>query len=301
MLDELRSMAVFATVVREGTFRAAAKQLQLSTSVVSHHLTQLERRLGCALLYRTTRKLSLTPDGEHFFEACSRAIDAAQEGLQRIQTQQKTLAGRLRIGAPAILAQGPFVRDVHAFATAHPAVDLELLFTDERQNQVAESIDVVVRIGWLEDSTLRARKLFEVRRVVCAAPALLALYPPVQGPSDLSALPWIASTALPGFLDLSSAAGDVQRVQCNSRITVNSGLAARELALAGAGALVTLDFFVQAYLERGELVPLLNQWEPTRPSFYAVWPNNVARSALAQRFVEHLVKRTSPNPGTETE
>ncbi|MEN9384557.1 MAG: hypothetical protein RL323_1700 [Pseudomonadota bacterium] len=64
---------------------------------------------------------------------------------------------------------------------------------------------------------------------------------------------------------------------------------------------MTLNFFVQAYLERGELVPLLNQWEPTRPSFYAVWPNNVARSALAQRFVEHLVKRTSPNPGTETE
>ncbi|MEN9384556.1 MAG: hypothetical protein RL323_1699 [Pseudomonadota bacterium] len=185
MLDELRSMAVFATVVREGTFRAAAKQLQLSTSVVSHHLTQLERRLGCALLYRTTRKLSLTPDGEHFFEACSRAIDAAQEGLQRIQTQQKTLAGRLRIGAPAILAQGPFVRDVHAFATAHPAVDLELLFTDERQNQVADSIDVVVRIGWLEDSTLRARNAPCGLRNACFVGPLPAGSGPV-GPERLA-------------------------------------------------------------------------------------------------------------------
>lgn len=209
MLDELRSMAVFATVVREGSFRAAAKQLQLSTSVVSHHVTQLERRLGCALLYRTTRKLSLTPDGEHFFEACSRSIDAAQEGLERIQTLRKTMAGRLRVGAPAILAQGPFARDVQVFAQAHPAVDLELLFTDERQNQVAESIDVAIRIGWLEDSTLRARKLFEVRRVLCAAPALLADHPPIRTPADLCALPWIASTALPDFLDLSSPHGDI--------------------------------------------------------------------------------------------
>lgn len=295
MLDELRSMAVFATVVREGSFRAASKQLQLSTSVVSHHVTQLEKRLGCALLYRTTRKLSLTPDGEHFFEACSRTIDAAQEGLERIQTQQKTMAGRLRIGAPAILAQGPFVRDVHAFAQAHPAVDLELLFTDERQNQVADSIDVAIRIGWLEDSTLRARKLFEVRRVLCAAPSLLEQNPPIKAPADLAALPWIASTALPGFLDLRSPEGDIQRVHCNSRIAVNSGIAARELAVSGAGAFVALDFFAKQQIARGELVTLLDQWEPTRPSFYAVWPNNVARSALAQRFVDHLVERTKPN------
>lgn len=283
---------MFAMVVREGSFRAAAKQLQLSTSVVSHHVTQLERRLGCALLYRTTRKLSLTPDGEHFFEACSRTIDAAQEGLDRIQVQQKTLAGRLRIGVPAILAQGPFVRDVIAFAQTHPSVDLELLFTDERQNQVADSIDVAIRIGWLEDSTLRARKLFEVRRLLCAAPSLLDQCPPVTSPADLAGLPWIASTALPGFLDFSSPDGDIQRVNCSSRIMVNSGIAARELAVGGVGVFVALDFFVRPHIARGELVTLLDSWALTCPSFYAVWPNNVARSALAKRFVDHLVERT---------
>ena len=289
MLDDLRSMAVFAAVVREGSFRGAGRALQLSASVVSHHVSLLESRVGHALLYRTTRQLSLTSQGEPFFEACARAVDAAQEGLNRLHADQKALIGRLKIGAPALLAQGPFMQDVWAFAQAHPGVNLDIRFSDDPSHQIQDSVDVTIRVGWLEDSSLRARKLFSVCQMICAAPSYIAGRPPVLCPADLERLQWIGSSRGPHFVDLMPRlGGQTERVKLDSRIEVDSGLAARALALVGAGGFIALDFNVAASIEKAELIQLLPDWELPQPSFYAVWPSNVVRGSLASRFVEHL-------------
>ena len=296
-------MAVFASVVREGSFRGAGRQLGLSASVVSHHVAQLEKRLGHALLYRSTRKLALTAEGEGFFESCARAVDAAQEGLNRLQANQKALVGRLRVAAPALLAYGPFLQDVWSFAQVHPGVRLELQFTDEPAHPIQAAIDVSIRIGGLEDSSMRARKLFEVDQVICATPSLLSAHPPVKRPTDLTRLPWIGSTTLPGFLDLKTdGPSPHQRIGLSSHILVDNGAAARSLALAGAGALLTLDFFVAQALANGTLMRLLPSWQLPRTGFYAVWPNNVTRGALASRFVEFLYQKVGQNTlGAQTD
>ena len=122
MIDDLRSMAVFATVVAEGSFRGAADRLGLSPSVISHHVSRLEKRLDCALLYRSTRRLSLTDDGRVFHASCARALEAAEEGLNSVAHRQ-TEVGRApaRGCARPVLSNGPFVDDVLAFAEAFPA------------------------------------------------------------------------------------------------------------------------------------------------------------------------------------
>ena len=288
MIDDLRSMAVFATVVSEGSFRGAAKQLALSPSVVSHHVSQLEKRLGCALLYRSTRHLALTDDGRVFHEACARAVEAAEDGLNSVASRKLEVTGRLRVTCPAVLAPGPFVADVLAFVDAFPGVELQLDFDDERHNMVQEGYDVAIRIGWLEDSALRARKLLTVRRVVCAAPALIARHDAPANPDDLQGWPWIQQSMLSNFRDFTGPAEETCRVQLRSRITTNHAQAARQMALAGAGILTALDFVVEDDLAAGRLVALLPEWQTATPAAYAVWPANVAQGSLVLRFVDFL-------------
>jgi DNA-binding transcriptional LysR family regulator len=291
MIDDLRSMAVFATVVGEGSFRGAATRLGLSPSVVSHHVSQLEKRLGCALLYRSTRQLSLTDDGRVFHESCARAVEAAEEALDRVSQRQRTLSGRLRITAPAMLAGGPFMDDLSEFAEAYPEVDLDLHLDDARLNQLQDGFDVAIRIGWLEDSGLRARQLMNVQRVVCAAPALIAQHDRITHPEALENWPWVHSTMLPKFVDFTNAADETHRVEVNTQLTVNHADAARRLAIHGRGVIVSLGFLLADDLKAGRLVQLLPDWRLQAPGIYAVWPTNVAPGSLALRFVDFLAER----------
>jgi DNA-binding transcriptional LysR family regulator len=288
MIDDLRSMAVFATVVSEGSFRGAAARLGLSPSVISHHVSRLEKRLDCALLYRSTRRLSLTDDGRVFHAACARALEAAEEGLNSVAHRQIELSGRLRVGAPALLASGPFVDDVMAFAAAYPAVELELCLDDERKNQIDAGFDVAIRIGWLEDSALRARQLLSVKRRVCAAPALIERLGLPQHPADLVDWPWVQETMLAQFVDFSGPSNATYRVPMSGRLSTNHGETAKRFALAGAGAFASIDFLVTDDLAAGRLVELLPDWHLSSAGVYAVWPANVSRNSLSMHFVDFL-------------
>ncbi|MGB0134696.1 LysR substrate-binding domain-containing protein [Dokdonella sp.] len=291
MIDDLRSMAVFATVVGEGSFRGAAKRLELSPSVVSHHVSQLEKRLGCALLYRSTRHLSLTDDGRIFHQACARAVEAAEEGLHSVASRKLELTGKLRVTCPALLAPGPFVDDALAFSETYPGVELQLDFDDERHSMVKEGYDVAIRIGWLDDSALRARKLLVLQRVLCASPELVARHAAIAHPDDLRQWPWIQESMLPAHIDFNGPSEETCRVQLRSRITTNHVQAARQLAVGGAGVLAALDVVVAEDLAAERLVPLLPAWQMANPSAYAVWPANAARGSLVLRFVDFLDQR----------
>jgi len=295
MIDHLRSMAVFATVVGEGSFRAAAKRLGLSPSVVSHHVAQLEARLDCALLYRSTRHLSMTDDGRALHQACARAVEAAGEALEIVTRRRRRVIGHLRVTAPALLATGPFIDDLAAFAESCPDVSLHLHLDDARQNMVRDGFDVAIRIGPLEDSGLRARHLFSAHRVVCAAPALLARHRPVRHPKQLESLPWVRDDTQSGFLDFAKPGAPPHRVELRGRITTTHADAAKHLAIAGAGVQVGPDFFVREELASGALVRLVPAWQLQPAGVYAVWPANASRASLALRFVEFLLARLAAN------
>ena len=173
MLDHLRAMAVFATVAETGSFSGAARKLGLSASVVSHHVTVLERHLDTPLLYRTTRRLSLTDAGRKLAGSANDMLAAAEQGFGLIGQQSDSPTGSLKITAPAVLQYARFITRLSTFAKHFPRVEISISFSDRRLNLVAEGYDLAFRIGKLEDSTLIARKLVDGQQVLCASPGYL--------------------------------------------------------------------------------------------------------------------------------
>src|SRR5580700_8826000 len=164
MIDELRALAIFAKVVEAGSFRSAANTLKLSPSVVSHHVAQLEERLGVALLYRSTRQLSLTFEGEKLFASAKSMISAAENGLNSIKHQTSEPSGKLNLTVPAFLTRSALVRDIAAFAKAFPKIALSISFTDVQQDVIREGIDLAIRVGELKDSALKSKRLYDMKR-----------------------------------------------------------------------------------------------------------------------------------------
>ncbi|MEM8797951.1 MAG: LysR family transcriptional regulator [Pseudomonadota bacterium] len=291
MLDQLRQIAIFAKTVDHGSFRGAAKALRLSPSVVSHHITQLEDRLGTALLYRSTRKLSVTPDGERLLNAARDMIQAAEAGLQEVSDQAPQPSGLLRVTAPAVLTRSRVIDRVAAFSHDYPNVSLSIDFADVRRELIADGLDVAIRMGWLEDSTLKARKLFDVERKLVASPAYLEEREKPASPEDLSNWDWIELAPV-GHRKPEFRNGDKTLVVSipEPKISVNDANALYRLARGGAGLATLPDFLIETDLENGALVHLLPEWTVEPVGVYAIWPPNAPRGGLVSRFVGFLAE-----------
>ena len=234
MLDQLRALAVFAKTADLGSFRGAAKALALSPSVVSHHVSELERHLGLPLLYRTTRKLALTPAGARLLTSARTMIDAAERGLDEASGHRAEAKGTLRLTAPAFFAETRFARDLGAFATAHPAVTLAVQFTEARVDLLSGGLDLALRIGTREDSSHVTRKLATLHRVVVAAPVLLEQHEPPRSVRDLAAMPVVHLGArTPELALVPPQKKTAVTLGYTPRLTVDSAAAMRELVLAG--------------------------------------------------------------------
>lgn len=288
MIEHLRSMAVFAQVIDHGSFRAAAKALQLSPSVVSHHVSQLEQQLGVTLLYRSTRKLSLTDDGRAFHQDCRKMLDAAESGLDRLADHTDMLVGELRVAVPAFLSATPFMEDAAAFANAHPKVRLNISFNDQVRDLLAEGFDLGLRIsvGPLPDSSMRASKMVDIVGVVCATPQYMADRRKPQKPADLQDHSWVIGAR--NHLHFRSAEGAEESLKVESRIRIDSTHAARGFALQHIGLTVLPEALIQDDFAEGRLVEVLPDWQLRPAAVYAVWPPNAGHTSLSFRFVEFL-------------
>jgi len=142
MIDRLRQMAIFAKTIDHGSFRAAAKELRLSPSVVSHHISQLEESLGVALLYRSTRKLSLTSEGERLLVAARNMLQAVETELVDLSSSANTPSGELRLTMPSVLSQSHFTDRIAAFSKAYPRITLSLDFSDTRRALIDDGFDL---------------------------------------------------------------------------------------------------------------------------------------------------------------
>ena len=291
MLDHLRPMAVFAKTVETGSFRAAAKALKLSPSVVSHHIAQLEGRLGVALLYRSTRSLSLTPDGEKLFQAARAMLVAAEAGLDALSGRSSQPAGELRLTAPAVLAAGTLIDDIAAFSEQFPKIRLSLNFTDVRRDLISDGIDVAIRMGWLEDSTLKSKKLHEVNRRLFAAPRYIAKRTPPRRPTDLSDWDWLQLKPIRHEATFANSRGATQRIEFIPILLVDDAIALYRLSRAGLGLAMLPDFLVADDIEHGRMIEVLPGWKLEPLSIYAVWPPNAPRDSLTARFVNFLEDR----------
>ena len=291
MLDQLRQIAVFARTVEHGSFRKAAAALRLSPSVVSHHVAQLEERLGVALIYRTTRRLSVTREGAELFSAAREMLSAIEGGLAKISDAAEAPSGELRVTAPAFLAQSDLVDRISAFASLYPRVRLNMDFTDERRHILKDGFDIAIRAGWLEDSQMKARKLAEVERRMICAPSYLADRDLPTTPEDVEKWDWVFLSSVRPELTFNHGNGETRRIRVEPRLTMNSVYAMYRLVEAGAGVAVLPNHMSDAAIKAGRTTPLLPDWHPLPIGTYAVWPPNAPRQGLVGKFVDALVAK----------
>lgn len=290
MLDHLRALAVFSSVCDAGSFRAAGKQLGLSASVVSHHVTSLERYLDTPLIYRTTRKLSLTDAGRRLAISARSMLKAAEEGFGEVGHQTRNPKGVLKVTAPAILQYARFVTRTSTFMKRYPNVEMSMNFSDRRVNLVEEGFDLGFRVGRLEDSSLMSKKLAQGRLCVCASPGYLRSRKTLRRPQDLESLELIDLTGVSRNITLSRRRGSPSDhvVQLPHRIAVDSGFAARRMAEEGCGVVVMPDFFVNDRIAEGHLVEVLPEWQASSYGIYSVWPPNSGTNHLRNLYLNFI-------------
>lgn len=291
MFDSLRALAVFERVATLGSFRAAARALGLSPSVVSHHVKALEERLSLPLLHRSTRRIALTPDGETLLVSAREMVSAAERGLDRATGNAGAPTGTLRLTAPAFLAQTALLTDVAAFTRAYPRVSLSIGFTDAPRDLLRDQLDLAIRIGRLEDSALVARKLATMRRALVASPSYVRARKRPRLPRDLLSWELIQLASRPPELALSAPGKRAVKLTLAPRLTVDSAAAMLGLVRGGAGLATVPEVLVRHDLAHGELIEVLPAWSLASMSVYAVWPGHSQRATLTERFVAELAPR----------
>lgn len=271
-LDRLRRMALFAMVVRHGSFSAASRAMDLATSVLSSSVSQLEKELGVRLLNRTTRSLSLTEAGQLYHEKCVEMLTAAEMAEEMVAGGVGEIAGRLRISAASDTAQKIVLPALAPLAREHPKLLLDLLVDDRVVDMTTQAIDLSIRSGWLRDSSLVARKLADLHEVLVASPDYLQRFGIPDSPDSLRQHRIVGFNrfAEPTTLVFKNAAGESARVMLTPGAMTDNVSMVRDFAVQGFGVARMPSYMVQRELSNGELVLLLPNWALPGAGIYAV-------------------------------
>lgn len=297
-MDRFEDMRCFVQVVDQGSVTGAARVLRLAPSAVSRRLRALEARLGTQLLARTTRRMRLTDAGRGFHARCRRILADLDEAEAEAADTQAALSGTLRGAAPLTFGVAHLTPILVEFMRAHPALEVDIDFSDRLVDLVAEGFEMAIRIGRLSDSSLIATRLAEVRLVPCAAPDLVARRGAPAHPDELR--DW------PALCYAGSERGDIWRWQAPDgaegavpmtvRMRANNGGVLRDAAIAGEGVILQPSFVVHRAVEAGELVPLLGAFEWPRIAIHTVYPETRHLSARARAFLELVRARIGRRP-----
>ena len=281
-------MAIFAEVVKQGSFNKAASVLDLSASVVSYQIDKLEQKLGKKLLYRSTRSLSLSCEGQEFHRYIVKMLACAEQGISSMQEGQQTLTGKLHVTLPNALIHSSVCVKIAEFSQLHPKLHLQLTFNDHHENLVARGIDLAIRAGNLEDSALVCRRIGEINRKLVCSPAYIKGKSTPTNIDSLSRLNWIRLHSLPASRELISPEGDILACHYQSNITVNNVTAMTELCLNGAGIATLPAESALQKIEQGQLVELLPSWKVASIPLYAVTPNELSKENNVYKLVSYI-------------
>ncbi|HEX5515224.1 MAG TPA: LysR family transcriptional regulator [Gammaproteobacteria bacterium] len=300
-MDTLTSMAVFARVVEAGGFSRAAEQLDMSRAMVSKHVAYLEERIGVRLLNRTTRHVSLTGAGGEYYERCLQILGDVQAAESAAAAGTAQPRGQLRVNAPVnfgALHLAPAIRD---FLRHHPQLSLDLTFTDRIVDLVEEGFDMALRITNQPGPNLIARRLSEVRLVLCAAPAYLQRYGVPRTPEDLRHHNCLGYTYWfsPDEWRLQGPDGE-HTVRVSGNVRANNGEALRTLALSGWGLLQAPTYLVADDLRSGRLQPVLPDYRTEPLGLFAVYAARRNLPAKVRLFIDFLAERFTNPPYWDT-
>lgn len=292
-MDRLAALEAFAKVAETQSFSEAARRLRSSKSAVSRHVAALEASLGARLFHRTTRSLTLTEAGRDYFARASRILADLDEADASVTQLQAAPRGRLRVNAPmsfGFLHLAPALGD---FLARYPEVELDVNLTDRFVDLVDEGVDVAVRIGSLTDSSLVARRLAGIRRVLCASPDYIARRGVPQTPDDLKDHDCLSNTNITITREwrFVHPDGTPWPVEVKGRMSANSGDMLRVAALRGHGFVHLPTFIVGEDLKAGTLVSVLDPYIAQDLTLNAVYPTARHLSPKVRAFVDFLAER----------
>ena len=283
-------LAFFCLLVKQGSLAATARELNLTPPAVSRRLSQLEERLGVRLLNRTTRRISLTGEGEVYFANAQRILGDIAELESLVSGSRAVPKGLLRVNAPLGFGRSYIGPAISLFTRRYADVEVQLQLTDRPVNLPDEAIDVAIRFGEIPDSRLIAKKIAANRRLLVASPAYLRTAGEPTYPHDLTQHQCIVlrqNEAAYGNWRLSHGK-QTDTIKVHGRLSTNDGEVALNWALEGQGILMRAEWDVAKYLRSGRLVQVLADYETPSADVYAVYLERLNLSAKVAYFVEHL-------------
>ncbi|MEZ7501963.1 LysR family transcriptional regulator [Psychrobacter sp. Arc29] len=278
----------FVCVAEYESFTRAAKTLGISTAQVSRQISALEERLNIKLLYRTTRKVSLTEEGRVFYQHCRSVLDGLDAAEQAVSNLQSKPQGRIKLTAPVTYGEQQLLPLINDFMIQYRKIEVTAFLSNQQIDLVEGGYDLAIRIGKLRDSTMMAKKLSLRTNFVCATPAYLHQYGMPRTLDDLS-----QHNCLLGTRDYWHFVekGTEKNLRVSGSIQYNSGYSLVDAALKGLGIVQLPDYYVQKYLVSGELVSVLDDYREPEESIWAIYPHNRQLSPKIRLLVDYLAER----------
>jgi DNA-binding transcriptional LysR family regulator len=296
-MDSFEEMRQFVRVVEAGSISKAAEQLGLAKSGVSRRLAELEARLGVRLLNRTTRRSSLTEAGRTYYAGSVKLLSDVAELDALVADSEASLQGSLRLAAPLSFGLGHLAPAIEEFVRAHPAVLIDIDFSDRQIDLVAQGVDLAIRIAELRDSSLKARSICPIRLMLCASPAYLEKHGTPRSAAELARHRILHYDIGGGpVLRLADGSGGEEPLHIEPSLVANNGDFLRDMAVSGHGIILTPSFIAWQAVAKGELVPILQALWPPPLNAYAVYPQTRYLSRRARAFIDFLAERFGENP-----
>lgn len=292
MLDNLRGMAVFASVVRHGSFSGAAKELGITTSAVSQQIRTLENELGVVLMHRSTRKLSLTEAGASFYESAQNVVKSAEKGWAKVHELRDELAGTLRIATTPELGVNYILPALSSWFSSHDELSLNILAEDRYIDMIEERVDVAIRLSQkIDKEHVDSYHLADVPQLLLASPTYLQQHGAITTANDLNEHQLIGIDIIKDYNQLQmtdSKTGKKTKIKMPSRIATNNVMIAAKMASQGHGIVRLLALDAKEYLSSGELVEVLPNYQMSSYVLYAVTQKNEQKTAKVSRCLEVL-------------
>lgn len=288
-MNRLEELEAFVAVVDFRGFSSAGERLGIAKSMVSRRVSELEKRLGVQLLQRTTRRQSLTEAGREFHQRALQILADLNEAEQVVADRQCQVAGKIRLALPLGLGTNQLAEPISQFMDDHPEIEIEIDLNDRQIDLIEENIDLAIRVGDLEDSSLIARKLASVHFAICASPAYLARFGEPQHPAELSAHEVLVySNVAVGKQWFYQQDGKRVSPRMKYRLSANNGEFLAAVAKRGQGIVSGPLALLQDLIERGELVQILTGFSKQVTGMYAVYPPGRLVSQRVRVFSDAL-------------
>lgn len=302
-MDRLWAMEVFVKVVEANSLSRAATHLDLANASVTTCIRNLETHLGVTLLQRSTRHIHLTDDGAVFYNHCRSILGQVNEAEAAVSASRDRLRGTLRLELPIAVGHliiGPALMD---FAAEHPDLRVMVSLTNDRASLIRRGVDVAIRMDEVDDGDLVARWIYEAKHVLCAAPSFLEQHGVPSHPSKIDPRRCIGfnATFVSGTREWSFRRDkEAYDLRPAGNLSFNSSDALLQTAVRGAGMIYVLDVLAQDYIRRGEITPILQDWQTAKQTFYAVYPQSRFVPPKVRMFVEFLAQLFKARPQSDS-